>query len=318
MLSKSHRATGRPRVLVTGAGGFIGQHLIHHLTAAGMELHGMARRPGDGGVDAWHVGDCGNLGFVAETMARVAPEFVIHLASRTRPGRDLGDFEAQIADTVIPALTVARSLPETVRLGVFFGSCEEYGNGVPPFREDQSPVCFSPYGWAKNAAREGVLLAGRLLGRPVCWVRPFLTFGPGQRPGLLVPDVVRACLEDRTLDLTAGEQTRDLIPVDDVCGMIRRMLDAPERARGQTVNLCSGQPRTIRSVGETIRGIVGRGELRWGALPYRAGEAMTFYGSTETYDRLFGRYPLTDFQLALADTVRATAASSDMPPAASR
>lgn len=317
MLSQSHRATGRPRVVVTGAGGFIGEHLTRHLTAAGMELHGMARREGRGPVHKWHLGDCGDLGFVRATMDRIAPEFVVHLASRTLPGRDLGDFESQIADTILPALTIARSLPATVRLGVFFGSCEEYGNGVPPFRESQPPVCFSPYGWAKNAAREGVLLAGRLLDRPVCWVRPFLTFGPGQRPGLFVPDVVQACLDDRALDLTAGEQTRDFIAVEDVCGMVRRMLEVPERARGETINLCSGRPRTIRSVGEAIHGIVGRGELRWGALPYRAGEAMQFYGSTETYDRLYDPYPLVDFDRALADAVRETAASSGKPLAAS-
>jgi len=264
-----------------------------------MELHGMARRAGHGAVHEWHVGDCGDPAFVRATMDRIAPEFVVHLASRTLPGRDLGDFEPQIADTILPALTIARSLPGSVRLGVFFGSCEEYGNGSPPFREDQPPVCFSPYGWAKNAAR------------------PFLTFGAGQRRGLFVPDVVRACLEDRPLDLTSGEQTRDFIAVDDVCGMILRMLEAPERARGETINLCSGRPRTIRSVGEAIRGIVGRGDLRWGALPYRAGEAMQFYGSTETYDRLFGPYPLADFDRALADAVRETAASSGKPLAAS-
>ena len=307
----------RPQVIITGAGGFIGEHLARHLTTAGMDVHGMARRLGCGLDGRWHVGDCGDAGFVSQTLCAVAPDFVIHLASRTTPGRDLGDFERQMADTVLPALVVARSLPASVRLAVFFGSCEEYGNGIPPFRESQTPVCFSPYGWAKNAAREGVLLTGRLMNRAVCWVRPFLTFGPGQRPGLFVPDVIRACLDDRPLELTAGEQTRDFVAVDDVCGMVRRMLEHPDRAAGETINLCSGQPRTIRSVGEAIAGIVGRGQLRWGALPYRAGEAMRFYGSTETYDRLFGSYPTTDFHMALAEAVRAMASSMGKPLAPS-
>ena len=74
---------------------------------------------------------------------------------------------------------------------------------------------------------------------------------------------------------------------------------------------------TRRSVGDAIRGLVGHGELRWAALPYRAEEAMQFYGSTATYDRLFGRYPLTDFDRALADTVSAMAASVGKPLAAS-
>jgi UDP-glucose 4-epimerase len=278
-----------------------------------MDVHGISRRRGGGQVGHWHVGDCGDRDFIAATLERVAPDFVVHLASRTVPGRNPDEFERQITDTILPSLVVARSLPPSVRLGIFVGSCEEYGNAPPPFREDQAPVCFSPYGWAKNAAREAVLLAARLLDRPVCWVRPFLTFGPGQRPGLFVPDVIAACLEDRALDLTAGAQTRDFVTVGDVCGMISRMLEAPKGARGRTINLCSGRPRTIRSVGEAIRGIVGRGDLRWGALPYRADEAMQFYGSTDAYDSLFGRYPLADFDRALADTVKAAAASSGRP-----
>lgn len=298
----------RPRVLLTGAGGFIGGHVARHLTAAGMDVHGLSRRPGSDGVREWHIGDCGDDAFVAAVLAGTQPDFVVHLASHTSPGRNLGDFERQIADTVLPSLVVARALPESVKLAIFFGSCEEYGNASPPFVEDQPPVCFSPYGWAKNAAREGVLLAGRIVGRPVCWVRPFLTFGPGQGPGLFVPDTIRACLDDRPLELTAGEQTRDFIAVADVCGMLHRILLAPERARGETINLCSGRPRTIRSVGESIRTIAGRGELRWGAIPYRAGEAMQFYGSTAKYERLYGAYPLADFDAALAATIRATEA----------
>lgn len=296
--------TARPKVLLTGAGGFIGGHASRHLTTAGMEVHGLSRRPRERGVCDWHVGDCGDREFVARVMHDVRPEFVVHLASRTAPGRNLTDFERQIADTVLPALVVARALPESVRLAVFFGSCEEYGNGPPPFVEDQPPVCFSPYGWAKNAAREGVLLAGQVLRRPVCWVRPFLTFGPGQGPGLFVPDTIRACLEGRPLELTPGDQTRDFIAVADVCGMLARILHHPDLAAGETINLCSGQPRTIRSVGETIRRIAGGGDLRWGALPYRTGEAMQFYGSTAHYARLFGPYALSDFDAALTETIR--------------
>lgn len=305
------------RVLITGAGGFIGRHLASHLNAVGMEVHGVARRPGGGPMCTWHIGDCGDGDFIAGIMASVNPEFVVHLASHASPGRKIDDFERQITDTVLPALVVARALPATVRLAVFFGSCEEYGNAPPPFLEEQPTVCFSPYGWAKNAAREGVLLISRISSLPVCWVRPFLTFGPGQRPGLLVSDVIHACLNDQPLDLTAGEQSRDFIAVEDVCGMVLRILRSPERARGETINLCSAQPRTIRSVGETIRTLVGRGSLRWGAHSYRSDEAMRFFGSTEKFDRLFGSYPLTDFNTALAETVRSIAAAHPQPPSAS-
>jgi len=317
MDAKIGPVTHQPRVLVTGAGGFIGARLVSVLAAAGMEVHGLSRRQGVAAARKWHVGDCGDTAFVATVMTQVSPEFVVHLASRTTPGRDLGDFERQIEATILPAVIVARNLPASTRLAVFFGSCEEYGNTAPPFRESGSTMSFSPYGWAKNAAREAVLLVARTLDRPICWVRPFLTFGPGQGPGFLVPDVIRACVRNQTLDLTPGDQTRDFIAVDDVCGMVQRILDFPDGAAGRVVNLCSGQPRTIRSVGEAIRRLVGRGDLRWGALPYRTAEAMQFYGSTDTFERLFGHYQLSDFDHALSETIKTAESSFQTSPQAS-
>jgi nucleoside-diphosphate-sugar epimerase len=210
--------------------------------------------------------------------------------------------------TLSPAIRVAQAIPSNVRLAIFLGSCEEYGNTTPPMVEAGPLKVASPYGWAKIAGYEAVSLLARHRGFPLCWVRPFVTFGPGQGGEFVVPNLIRACLDGQPLQLSPGEQTRDFIFVKDVVAMLKTLLMCADKAAGQVVNLASGRPRTIREVGETIRQIIGQGELQWGAIPYRTDEPMAFYGSTDHWKKLFGHFEYTSFEEALRATITAAAA----------
>jgi UDP-glucose 4-epimerase len=295
------------RIAVTGGTGFIGSHLVRRLADRGCEVH-LLVRPGRGsavagqGVRA-HECSLADAEDVRSVLTRVAPEFVLHLASRARPGRELTELGAQFENTIQPALSVAAGLPESVRLAIFFGSCEEYGNGPAPFQEDQALVAFSSYGWGKIAAFHGVRMTCLERGLRWTWVRPFLTYGSGRAGGMLLPSLIEGCLADREIPLTGGEQTRDFIHVQDVCLMVERILEDPVRANGLALNLCSGEPRRIRDVAEIVRAAAGRGRLCFGALPYRSREAMQFYGSTDRYRGLFGEVELRPFELELQATV---------------
>jgi nucleoside-diphosphate-sugar epimerase len=199
-----------------------------------------------------------------------------------------------------------------VRLAIFLGSCEEYGNTEPPFREEGPLKVFSPYGWAKISAFHAVSLLAHQRGFPMAWVRPFLTFGPGQRGELFVPSLIEACVTGSSIALTPGEQTRDFVYVEDVVSMLITLVTNPDRAGGTVLNLASGVPRTVRDVGETIHRLVGRGRLNWGGLPYRFDEAMNFYASMERWQSLFGPPPHTAFDDAIQATIDAALAAPEV------
>jgi nucleoside-diphosphate-sugar epimerase len=236
-------------------------------------------------------------------MDELAPEIVVHLASMTLPGDDPAHFEEHFHNTVKPALDMARAVPAGVRLALFFGSSIEYGNQRPPFVETQPPQCSSPYAWGKIAAFHGVTEILSMRRIPGCWARPFLTFGPGPMHSQLIPSLIRGCLAGRTVPLTDGAQTRDFVFVEDLCEMVLRILHRPEAAAGEVINLASGVPRSIRSVAELIRRLAGRGDLAFGALPYRAHEPMAFHGSTAKFEALFGPLRSTPFEAAMATTL---------------
>jgi nucleoside-diphosphate-sugar epimerase len=281
------------KILVVGGSGLIGSALCRHAERANCSVIRLSVR---GGVP---LGDDP----LAEELAVAAPDIVVFCAACHSPRHGTAAWGAQIDGTIAPAIRVARAIPSSVRLAIFLGSCEEYGNTTPPFREDGPLRAFSPYGWAKISAFQAVTLLAQQRGFPLTWVRPFLTFGPGQRGDLLVPSLIRACLAGKAIDLTPGEQTRDFVYVEDVVAMLMTLVTNPDRAAGTVLNLASGIPRSIREVGETIHRLVGRGQLQWGAMPYRFDEAMNFFASMDAWQSRFGTQPLTPFEDALQATV---------------
>lgn len=291
------------RLLITGGTGFIGRHLARYLANQGHNIH-LAVRTHIPQCEfpqyEWRVRESASLSAI---FAAVQPHICIHLAAQARPNRVLDEFDSQYENTILPALEVARAIPPKTELALFFGSCEEYGNGTVPFRENDALRSFSAYGWGKISAFHAVQTVFTIRTLPWCWVRPFLVFGPGQGGDRLIPSVINACLRDADVPLSPGEQTRDFLYIGDLCEMVGRIVSHPERATGQILNLCSGQPRRIKQVAQLIHSKVGRGRLCVGALSYRQAEAMEFFGSPELFDRLFGMPTLMDFEAAIALTI---------------
>lgn len=289
-------------VLVIGGNGFIGRRLTAHLASVGFDVRVVQRRP-MGNVVHEYIWDGVDRARLSAIFATVRPDFVIHLISSARPSRDLDHVAEQYGNTVRPAVTVAKLLPRSTELALFFGSCEEYGDGPSPAHESQELRAISPYGWAKIAAFHGVSMITQQEGIRTCWARPYLVFGPGQAGDRLVPDVIRNCLANREIPLTLGRQSRDFVYVDDICRMVVRILLFPERASGQTINLCTGSPRFVEDVARLIQRLIGMGKLQFGALNYRSREVMEFFGSSEKFQALFGAVELTPFEAAMTATI---------------
>lgn len=269
------------RVLVTGASGFIGWALCTYLIPRGWEVHGTQRRPGDlpAGVLP-HQGDLSDLAWVQALFTHIRPDVVVHLAAAVDVSREVVGFSTRYLATLVPALQVLEvaSLTSTRRL-VMVGTCEEYGNGPAPFREDQAPCPVSAYSAAKTAVTRAALMLHQTRGLPVVVVRPFLTYGPGLPPGRMIADCIHAARQRRPFEMTPGDQTRDLVYVDDVCrGLVAAMITPG--VEGQIFNLASGREVGVGHLAEQIYGRLGADPalvLR-GALPYRPGEVMQFYG----------------------------------------
>jgi UDP-glucose 4-epimerase len=238
--------------LVTGASGFVGEHLCRRLLVEGATVNAVQRGksphlPGE--VRQW-LGDVADIDRLREVWKQTEPDFVFHLAGWVSGSRDRSDvipsFRA-ILQGSLNSLLVASEF-ECRRL-VTAGSMEE-----PIPERDEAPG--SPYAAAKGAATSYARMFHALFELPVVSLRIFMVYGPGQRDGSkLIPYVVNSFLAGESPRLGGGNRLVDWIYVSDVVDAFIAAARAPA-ATGAVLDVGSGTEVSIRGIVERIAEIM--------------------------------------------------------------
>jgi nucleoside-diphosphate-sugar epimerase len=247
------------RVLVTGAGGFIGRHVLARLAAQGYLVHGVSSRPRvevDG--VAWHHANLLDTAQITELTSRVRATHLLHLAWITKPGEywESGENVRWLES----GLALLRGFAESGGMrAVFAGTCAEYDGRFGYCREFVTPCRpASLYGQCKDALRRISEGYGARAGLSVAWGRVFFLYGPGEQPERLVPYVIRRLLRGESAHCSSGDQVRDFMHVADAAAAFGALLESG--ATG-AVNIASGVPVTVGKVATQIGSMLGRPEL---------------------------------------------------------
>jgi nucleoside-diphosphate-sugar epimerase len=300
-----HDPTPRPGpfdgapVLVTGATGFIGGHLVALLDRLGAEVHAIHRNADpltafDTPV-RWHRADLSDPRATRAAVAAARPEHVIHLASLVKGARDpdllLPMFEANVASTV-NVLEAARS--SGVRRVQLAGSLEE---------PEPGGTSASPYALSKAAAHLYGDYYRDSVGLEVVNLQIFMVYGPATPDETkLVPYVIGELLAGRAPEVSSGTRPVDWVHVGDVaegiarCALVATVPSAP-------VPLGTGRLHTVRQVVETLVELSGVGvEPRFGSRADRSEEVVRAADVARTRAQL-GWAPTIDLSGGLADTL---------------
>jgi dTDP-6-deoxy-L-talose 4-dehydrogenase (NAD+) len=269
------------KIAVTGATGFIGRHVLSELARHGVEAIAISRHAtlGAGGVqldiqaapgDAFNLIGC--------------PDALIHLAWGGLPNyRSLHHFEQEL-----PAQY--RFLSNLIAAGlnnlVVVGTCFEYGMQSGPLSEDLPARPDNPYGYAKDSLRRQLEYLRAAHPFNLTWARLFYLHGEGQAASSLLPLLRQAVARgDSVFNMSGGEQLRDYLPVTEVARCLVAL--ALKRADSGVVNLCSGQPISVRKLVEGwIKDNDWSIELNLGHYPYPDYEPMAFWGDRRKLDSL--------------------------------
>jgi nucleoside-diphosphate-sugar epimerase len=308
--------TGRS-VLVTGATGFIGTHLVDRLARDGARVSVLLRAKAERlapAVTAAYA-DLLDGGAVRAAVETVRPDVVFHLAAVVNLDRTLAVADACMRTNVLGTTTLLRALEATTSSAVFVlaSTTEVYGHGGVPFLEGQTEQPPSPYAVSKVAAERILLLLHRAAGLRAVVVRIATTYGPGQGHDRLIPMVIDAYARGQAPRLHDPWQSRDFVFVDDVVdGLIAAATSSD--ASGEIINLGDETTYLISHVADTIRDIMGaQVPPRDSGRAGRANEARTWATSREKAGRLLGWTPRTGLVAGLERTVARYLADTRRP-----
>jgi UDP-glucose 4-epimerase len=240
-------------VLVTGANGFLGGHLLDRLKEHGARIAAVSRRiPScDKGI-RWVQGDLTNGDWVHDLVASVKPDIIYHLASASQGGQDsefvLSTFENDLRSTVNVLLAAKACGCSRV---VLAASLEE------PVCDGRPITVSSPYAAAKASCTYYGLMFHQLYGVPVTMLRAFMIYGAGQKSYKVVPYTILSLLKGQPPKLSSGVRPVDWVYVKDAVTAFIGAAIVPE-AVGAVIDIGSGCLVRVRDVVEEIHRLIPR------------------------------------------------------------
>ncbi|MGY6552329.1 MAG: NAD-dependent epimerase/dehydratase family protein [Erythrobacter sp.] len=283
------------RILVTGAGGFTGLHLLERLASDDHELHGLVHHAADTmppHLDAVHVADLRDLPAISRVVNEVEPDYVVHLAAIAFVAHgDAGElYSSNILGTrnLLHALSGAAKRPQAVLLA---SSANVYGNrreGV--LDESLAPEPANDYGVTKATCETLARLYSDRL--PTVVVRPFNYTGVGQSERFIVPKIIaHAKARKPVIELGNIDVARDFSDVRAVVDSYARLLTAPQ-AIGGLFNVCSGEARSLAEILELAGRLSGHSmKVEVNPAFVRADEVKSLCGSRARLEAVIG--PIT-------------------------
>lgn len=280
------------RVLVTGATGFIGRHVVSCLLDKGLDVITTSRNKNKAKNYDWYSEvEYIECDYHKDTLDYYnvlgEPDVIIHLAWNGLPNyKDPFHVERNLPAN---CLFLKSFIEGGIKKMVVTGTCYEYGMQCGCLHESDNTRPVTQYGLAKDTLRKYLEFLVRDTPTSFNWVRLFYLYGDGQNQNSLLPQLEMAISEgEKVFNMSGGEQLRDYLSVEDAARNLCTI--ALQSEVDGIVNCCSGNPISIRRLVENKIDLLNSDiKLNLGYYPYPDYEPMAFWGDTTKLRKIIGK-----------------------------
>ena len=269
-------------VLLTGATGFIGRHVLREALAAGHSVRAVVRN-----LEQCHFDSHPRLTLIESSLGSVASahiigcDVLIHLAAHGVI-HGMNDWEACFRVNVSESLHLWLAAVEAgIGRFVICGSCFEYGKSGERYEFIPVDAPLEPTG-AYHASKAAASMAAIGLAvekkLSLTILRPFHVFGEGEDPTRFWPALKKAAQDGKDFEMTMGEQVRDFVPVAEVVSTFLEALVSQVTPGSPVImNVGSGKPESLSDFAQNWWcSWRAQGSLLKGAVAYRSNEVMRY------------------------------------------
>ena len=239
------------KILVTGATGFIGHHVVEELLKNKYQVVCVIRDEKKLESLVWrskvHIIRCDLHQGIPDLFGEKLPDALIHLAWSGLPNyKSLHHMEENLPADM-------RFLGAMADIGiknlVVTGTCFEFGMQNGPLSPEMPTSPDNPYGLAKDTLRKWLQELRKETDFNLKWIRLFYLFGRGQNSNSILAQLDRAIdSNDTVFNMSSGEQLRDYLPVEKVAEYLTKIVTNNDKK--DILHCCSGEPISIRKLVE--------------------------------------------------------------------
>lgn len=231
--------------IITGANGFIGQHLSKRLIKNGYNVYAFGR-------DILY-----DQNKLKEQIDIVSPTHIFNLAAYGNHRQQDDDDTTITANYMLTYFLLRNSLQAPYSLFVQFGSSSEYGVKANPMSEHDRLCPTTIYGATKAASSLLSLAFEKKYNKPIVVVRPFSVYGEGEADFRFIPTVIRSLINGDEM-VVDKEANHDWIYIDDFIDGIMTVIDMQEKEKtvsGTIVNIGTGKQTKNKDIIKTLENI---------------------------------------------------------------
>ena len=274
------------KIAITGATGFIGQHVRNALGKTDHDVVLVARRSEQAGEIT------GRESVVVADLHQERtdwfelfgkPDAVLHLAWGGLPNY-MDEYHVEV-ELPMQSKFLKALIESGLRKLVVTGTCYEYGMSSGALSEDQETNPNTPYGIAKDSLKKEIFELQQSKNFDLTWARIFYPYGEGQSENSLYSQLKNAILSNQEFLMGNGRQVLDFIQVEKVASSLLSLLTSCTNLG--VVNIGSGKPQTVAAfVQEQIRIFQSDLVPSFGSIPDREYESVSFWSDNSRLDSL--------------------------------